>query len=150
MIANESHTFGNYFEDELETVQGGASELVEMADHIVSETQRDSGPEFVLHEMLSRTGNAEALADFESGLLPNAAEIFDSFAYHPTGRLRDQLGQSLEVVGLPGTPLDRELRKGDVMVRRGEGELAHVSVIAEPRLRNLENLLSEGLTPESF
>src|SRR5205814_10064007 len=69
---------------------------------------------------------------------------------HPGGPLGEQLGRSLEAVALPGASLDRELRRGDVMVRRCDGKLANVSVIAEPKLRNLEGLLSEGLTPESF
>src|SRR4029079_3176853 len=98
----------------------------------------------------SRTANAEALADFENGVLPGAAEIFDSIAYHPSDQLGERLGQSLEVVALPGASLEQDLHEGDIMVRRGEGELAHVAVIAEPRLRSLETVLVEGLTAESF
>jgi hypothetical protein len=124
-------------------------DLVELADQIVEATPARSAPEFVLHEMMSRTGNAEAVVDPERGLLPDAAEIFDSIVYHPGGRLSEQLGQSLEVVALPGAPLDRELRQGDVMVRRGEGDYAHVGVLASSKLRNVGELLSEGLRSES-
>src|SRR5262249_25380603 len=125
-----------------------SAELVEIADQIVMESSACAAPVVVLHEMASRTGNAGALADSET--LSGAAKIFDSIAYLPDGRLGKQLGRALEVVALPGRSLERELRHGDVLIRRSDGEMAHVAVIAEPKLRSLEALLAEGITPEAF
>src|SRR5262249_4818537 len=67
---------------EFEIARGDSTELVELADQIVGASLTRSAPVVVLHEMLSRTENAEALADSESGLFPDAAAIFDSFVYH--------------------------------------------------------------------
>ena len=125
-------------------------DLVELADQIVSECARQRAPAPILHEMLSRTGIAEALTIPGEGRLPSAAEIFDAFAYPSRGGLRQQLEQHFEIVALPQAPMGHELREGDLMMRRGDGDTGYFSVIATPKLRSLEALLSEGMTPESF
>lgn len=133
-----------------EAALGTSAELVEMADQIVRETGGRLAPVVVLHEMLSRAGKQAASTHSASGLLSDAARIFDSVVYLPGERSSEQLLGSLEVVALPGTRLEQELRSGDVMLRRGEGEMAHVAVIAEPKLKSLETVLADGLTPENF
>jgi hypothetical protein len=124
--------------------------LVEMADQIVVEqtTGRFAGP--ILHEMLSRGGLAEALTIPASGCLPTAAEIFDAFAYPEREALRGRLEEHFEVVALPRASVGQDLREGDILVRRAEGGLAHLSVIASADLRDVETLMVDGLTPENF
>jgi N-acetylmuramoyl-L-alanine amidase/outer membrane protein OmpA-like peptidoglycan-associated protein/GH25 family lysozyme M1 (1,4-beta-N-acetylmuramidase)/subtilisin family serine protease len=134
-----------------QNVQAVRNNYAEMADQIVAESTDNVSRVPVLHEMLSRTGSAENLLHAGTGALPEAADVFDTITYNLPGRFREQLGQSLEVVALPGTSVHHlDLREGDIGIRRGEGELAHSFVIAEPKLRNLEAVLSEGITPESL
>lgn len=123
------------------------AELVEVAEQTIVRRPGPSEAVEVLHKMLSHAGIAEALTRRGMGALPSAAEIFDSFSYG-RGGMRDQLEQHFEIVAMPRAPLNRDLREADVVIRRGEGELAHVSVVASPKLRNAEALASEGLTPE--
>jgi hypothetical protein len=134
---------------DFETVGTGRNNFVEMADQIVTEKSGRIAPAALFHEMLSKTGAAESFFNIESISLPHIADVFDAITYNLPGRLRQQLGQNCEVVALPGTSLQRlDLHEGDIGIRRGEGELAHFFVIAEAKLRNLEVVLSEGLTPE--
>jgi GH25 family lysozyme M1 (1,4-beta-N-acetylmuramidase)/subtilisin family serine protease/outer membrane protein OmpA-like peptidoglycan-associated protein len=127
-----------------------SAELVEMADQVVRQAVGRLEPVTVLHEVFERVGRGSALTGRDEGSRLTAAEIFDSFVYSGRPALRNQLEQNFEVVELPGRPLNQELREGDVLVRRAEGDVAHVSVIAAPKLRNLEALLSEGMIPESL
>jgi hypothetical protein len=124
--------------------QGEGLGLVELADQIVRES---AAP--VLHEMLSRTGAAEALNLPGAGRPASAAEIFDSFASSTRSKLRDQLEQHFEIVALPRAPLERELREADIVLRRGEAQMGHIALVASPELKDRETLLSAGLKPES-
>ncbi|MDQ3775004.1 MAG: S8 family serine peptidase [Pseudomonadota bacterium] len=122
--------------------------LVELADQMIAERAVARAPTQVLHDVLSRAGMAESLTPLGSGRLLSAAELFDAFAYPGREALRDQLGQNFEVVAPPRAPLDGRLHTGDLLIRRGEAGLGHLSVIASPELRGYEELLSEGLIPE--
>ena len=133
---------------EFEVAEGYAA-LAELADEIVSRPQRPQVSMTVMYEMLTRKGSGEALREPASGRLLSAAEVFDQFAYRGQTGLTRQLAQNFEVVGLPGSPLESEVRTGDLRIQRAEGERAHVSVLAGSELRNLNTALSEGLTPES-
>jgi phosphatidylserine/phosphatidylglycerophosphate/cardiolipin synthase-like enzyme/monoamine oxidase/subtilisin family serine protease len=142
----------NLLTEEMESEPVGyeTTKLVELADQIVTERARGGASGPILHEMLSRVGLTETLAMRGSDSLLSAAEIFDAFAYPSKGGLREQLEQHFEVVALPQAPMGHELREGDLMMRRGDGDTGYFSVIATPKLRSLEALLSEGMTPESF
>ncbi len=133
-----------------EAPETDAAELVELADQVIAERTVAHAPTAVLHHVLSRAGMAEALTLPGSGRLASAAEIFDAFAYPGREALRSQLEQYFEVVALPRTPLDSELRTSDLLFRRIEGGRGHLSVIASPELRPYQEVLSEGLIPEAF
>jgi len=87
-----------------------------------------------------------------SGMLRSlsAAEIFDAVTSPRTNLLSRDLAQFIGVVALPNAKLNGELREADIMVRRGDGNSAHISVIANPVLRTLDAVLAEGLIPESI
>ncbi len=133
-----------------EAPETDAAELVELADQVIAERTVARSPTALIHHVLSRAGMAESLTLPGSGRLPSAAELFDAFAYPGREVLRNQLEQYFEVVALPRTPLDSKLRAGDLLIRRGEGGLGHLAVIASPELRHYEEVLSEGLIPETF
>jgi carboxypeptidase C (cathepsin A)/GH25 family lysozyme M1 (1,4-beta-N-acetylmuramidase)/subtilisin family serine protease len=124
------------------------SELVELADQIVNDLEGGEAPVYVLHEMFERSENLEALPTVNGSAPPTAAQIFDTFVYSNSSRLGGRLSGNFEVVGLPRESLD-EVCAGDVMVRRSDGNSAHVSIIASPGVKTLEGLVAEGLTPES-
>jgi peptidoglycan hydrolase-like protein with peptidoglycan-binding domain len=125
-------------------------DLVELADQIVKERPSRAPAAPILHEMLTRGGRSEALTVPSNERLYSAAEIFDAFAYPSRDSLMNQLEQNFEVIAMPGMELAQELHEGDVLVRRAEGEMAHLSVIAVPELWSHEGLLGEGLVPEHF
>src|SRR5262249_54401762 len=100
-------------------------------------------------EMLSRTGAVEALNLSGAGRPASAAEIFDSFASSTCSKLRDQLEQHFEIIALPRAPLERELREADIVLRRGEAQMGHMALVASPKLKDRETVLSAGLKPES-
>ena len=87
-----------------------------------------------------------------SGTLPSLfpAEIFDALTSSRPNVLSTQLARFFEVVALPNAKLDRDLREADIMLRRGDGNTAHVAVIANPVLKTLDGVLAEGLIPESL
>jgi hypothetical protein len=147
--------FGQEQPFESPLIQGrDAAEFVELADQAVAERTAARAPleilspMAVLHGALPRAAVAESLISPGSRRRLSAAELFDAFAYPGREALRDRLERDFEVVALPRAPLDGTLRPGDLLFRRGEGGLGHLSVIASPELRNYEALLSEGLTPE--
>src|SRR5262249_5364363 len=79
----------------------------------------------------------------------NPAELFDAFAYPGRPTLRGELAAQFKVVATPFTPLGQELREGDLLLRRAEGAMGHLSVIAASELRSYEQVLWEGLVPEA-
>ena len=125
-------------------------ELVELVDQAISEGSISHSPSAVLHDMLLRAGPTEALTTPGTRRLPSVRELFEAFAYPGRDVLREQLEQHFEAVTLPRAALDGKLRSGDMMIRQGEGGLAHLAVIASPELWSYSELLSEGLLPESF
>jgi hypothetical protein len=134
--------------------QRDAANFVDLADQVVAERTAARAPLEILSPMevlyhaLPRAGIAEALISPSSGRRLSAAEVFDAFAYRGREALRGRLEQDFEVVALPRAALNGKQRAGDLLFRRGEGGLGHISVIASPELRNYEGLLSEGLIPE--
>jgi phosphatidylserine/phosphatidylglycerophosphate/cardiolipin synthase-like enzyme/outer membrane protein OmpA-like peptidoglycan-associated protein len=134
----------------IHAMHGEAARLVELADDIVTARQGNRTAAPILHEMVSRAGMAGVLAMPGEKRSVSAAELFDAFTSSRASQLRQQLEQCFEVVGLPNTTLKQELREADLMVRRGDGDTGHVAVIANPALKKVETLLSEGLIPESM
>jgi GH25 family lysozyme M1 (1,4-beta-N-acetylmuramidase) len=116
------------------------SEFLELADHIAAEP-RARTTALPWHEALGKIQTAEALS-----LSP--AEVFDGFVYSTGGAPTGHLRQAFEVIALPGEGLQQELREGDVLIRRGDGDAAYLSAVANPTLRNLEGVLSERMTPD--
>jgi carboxypeptidase C (cathepsin A)/subtilisin family serine protease len=126
-----------------------AESLVELADQIIGEMEEKQSPVYVLQELFERSDSLEALATVDAGASPTAAQIFDSFVYCPNSRLAEQLGGSFEVIALPRESLEEAVCAGDVMVRRAEGNSAHVAIVGSPGVKTLEGVMADGLTPES-
>jgi hypothetical protein len=124
------------------------SDFVEVADQIV---RQDSGPLSAV-ELLWATLAKTACGPWavSGGPFLSAAEIFDAFAYCRFGTPREEVERCFEVVGLPGSVLQGELRRSDVLVRRGDGDMGHIAIIASSQLKTLETLLAERLIPETF
>jgi carboxypeptidase C (cathepsin A)/subtilisin family serine protease len=131
------------------TAQPTQPSWVELADQIVSEMQGRQTSVQLLHQIFERSEDLDELAAAPSGNLPNAAQIFDSFARIPNSALGQALATNFEVVALPNQPVKDDVRAGDIMVRRFEGPSAHVSVVASAGLRTLDSLQAEGLVAEN-
>ena len=129
--------------------RAAASELVALADQIVGEMDDTRPPSYVLHEMFSRSDALEELATADGESPATAAQIYDSFVYSKNARLGDRLGANFAVLAMPGEPLSGGVEPGDVMLRRGDGSSAHVSIVASNETRSLERALADGLTTES-
>jgi carboxypeptidase C (cathepsin A)/V8-like Glu-specific endopeptidase/subtilisin family serine protease len=124
-------------------------DLVALADQIVGEMDDTRPPSYVLHEMFSRSDALENLATADGETPASAAQIYDSFVHSKNSRLRDLLGANFSVVAMPGEPLASGVCPGDVMLRRGDGASAHVSIVASNETRSLERAFADGLTTES-
>lgn len=126
------------------------AELVELADEAISAGKGFRSPGALIDQILSEAGITETLNPLGVGSFPSAAEIFDVFASGRSPALRRHFEQFFEVVALPGSIIEEDLHQGDLQIRRalGEGNLAHLSVIASPELWGYEELLSKGLIPE--
>ena len=64
-----------------------ASDLVELADQIVTEQATGGTQRSFLDKTFSRMGMAESLTIPATGITPSAAEIFDSLTYWDAGSL---------------------------------------------------------------
>jgi subtilisin family serine protease len=126
----------------------GMGDLAELADQLVAGKASYSSAPSVLHESLASQGRSEALTMPGSHRPASPAEIFDALVYAPDRELGCWLAKHFEIVGAPGTSLDRELRAGDVLVRRGDGDYGHVAVMASPALRTADAVLAAGGTCE--
>lgn len=122
------------------------SEAVALADNVVARSPGNTASVAVMQEMISRNGASESLIGPGA---PSSAEIFDAFAYPSRGAVRGDLQEYFEVVGQPGEMLESELRPGDLMFRRVDGETAHVSMIAGSKLWSLEGAMADGVTTEN-
>lgn len=79
------------------------------------------------------------------------ATLFDAFAQNRYPDLRRQYESYFEVVALPGETLERVLQPGDLLIRRslGEGNLAHLAILATGEIIGHDQLADEGLQAES-
>jgi len=127
----------------------GSAELVELVDRFVLEKSGVRTSISVVQEMTSRSAAADLFSNATPGNIPSPAQIFDALSSSRRTELRRQLERQFEVVGLPNSLLEREVREADLIVRRGDGDAAHVAVVAGPGLKNLAALEAEGLTAES-
>jgi peptidoglycan hydrolase-like protein with peptidoglycan-binding domain len=128
----------------------GPPEHDELAEQSIRDAPGQSIGQLV-HDLLARAGwNGGEDESFDERSLGGgavAARLFDHF----TGRrhvLPAPITGRFEIVALPGgTP--GALRAGDWLLRRGEGGVAHVSIIATPRLWPAAALLAQGWQPEN-
>lgn len=125
------------------------SDLAALADQIVGELDGTRSPSYVLHEMFSRSDALDEIASADGQSPATGAQIYDSFVFSKNSRLGDRLGANFLVMAMPGEPLSGGIEPGDIMLRRGEGSSAHVSIVASNETRTLESALADGLTTES-
>ena len=125
----------------------------ELAEGAVSANPLQDAAQFVV-DLLARAGLTESDGEFdeqafdaqafEAPAMP--ARLFDHFS----GRrhvLPDALARRFHAVALPGEPVG-QLAAGDWLLRRGEGGLGHVAVLASPRVWPLPALRRNGFTVE--
>src|SRR5262245_10015863 len=107
-----------------------ATELVELANQVITARGIAGASGELLSEVLRRAGIVETAMPPNGSHIPSAAEIFDAFAYSGREALRSELEQYFELVAGPRSQL-RSLHEGDVIVRRAEAGLGHVAFIAD-------------------
>src|ERR1044072_5025871 len=73
-------------------------------------------------------------------------ELFDAVAYGVDPRAMFWLQELFEVVGRPRESLASPLRRGDILLRRGDGVQAHACVIVDPELRSALDVTLAGGT----
>ena len=92
---------------------------------------------------------------FESGLTGisdapySRAELFDAAVYGADPRARLWLLEHFEIIARPGHRLGAPLRRGDVLLRRAEGALAHAAIIVDPELHGALAVVLAGGTVEN-
>src|SRR5262245_41065527 len=105
-----------------------SSEFLRLAEPIETEGSRFGSPS-VVEIASSRLRAADTVGS-------SPADLFDAFAYE-LGPAAEATGE-FEAIALPGERLDRELREGDLLLRRGDGDAAYVSVLVQPRAHDLD------------
>ncbi|MGB7292650.1 MAG: hypothetical protein WBD99_10800 [Thermodesulfobacteriota bacterium] len=125
-----------------------SAELVNLADETISAVEGTRSSGALLSQVLAKAGISQTLSPLDAGSLPSPAVIFDAFAPGGSPALRRHFAQFFDVVAEPGSRLDRLLQPGDLLFRRGEGNLGHMAMVAAPELWSYEELPSVGLSPE--
>jgi hypothetical protein len=77
------------------------------------------------------------------------AQLFDAAAYDADPRARRWLLEHFDIIARPGHRLGVPLRRGDVLLRRAEGELAHAAIIVDPELHGALAVVLAGGTVEN-
>ena len=77
------------------------------------------------------------------------AELFDAAAYGADPLALRWLLDHFEIIARPGHRLGVPLRRGDVLLRRGECALAHAAIIVDPELRSALGVVLAGGTVEN-
>jgi len=159
------HAGGGAFSDEADAESagvgesgGGWDEIVlheapdhdELAENSIRESPAQSVADLV-RDLLGRAGwrggEGEAFDDRALAGEAVAARLFDHFV----GRrqvLPAAITGRFSVVALPGDGVGA-MRAGDWLLRRGEGGIGHVSIVATPRLWPAASLLAQGWQPEN-
>ncbi len=126
------------------------TDFAEFIDQIGSERSAIKTSITLVQEFLEHIGKPDALFVGHDGSELTAADLFDAFAFAGRGVVRETIKEHFEVIALPGTELQRELREGDLMIRRLDGDTAHLAFVANPRLQDLNSVVTKGLTPETL
>jgi len=114
--------------------------LVRRADRAIAEVASGAG-------LSPRRRPAEWSGEVASSRR-DVTELFDAFAY-PRVASRSRAAKSFDAVALPGEMLATPLRAGDVLVRRAEGERAHIAVIASESLLDGPRARQQGWRQEA-
>ena len=76
------------------------------------------------------------------------AELYDAAAYGVDPLAVQWLLERFEILSRPRQRVGSQLRRGDILLRRGEGGFAHASVIVDPQFRSGLEVLMQGGTAE--
>lgn len=91
---------------------------------------------------------AHLLPEASAARVPSPAALFEALVGQG-GPAHQRLAAAFEVVAGPGDPLPAQLQPGDLLVRRGDGGMAHLAVLADGRLIRAPDLRAAGLQPEA-
>jgi hypothetical protein len=72
------------------------------------------------------------------------ARLYDAIAYNADPFVRDWVLERFDVVSEPDQPLEVPLQRGDILLRRAEGDFAHACLIADPMLRSPVSIARDG------
>lgn len=127
------------------------SELVDLADDLVSAAEGPLSADTLLSRVLQQIGLTDTVSGPGTSHFPAAADIFDTLAYGANPMLRYQYRQIFEVIAEPGSRLDRPLQPGDVLVRRAvaEDKLGYIAFLTTGQLWRDDQAKSMGLRIES-
>ncbi len=113
-------------------------DLVELADAaITSDALPSAGA------LLTRLTPAYAMP----ARFPAPATLFETLT-DSLPAARQHFDTTFEIVAYPGDPLPEQLQPGDLLVRRGEGGMAHLAMLADGGIRHAEELADVGLQAE--
>jgi hypothetical protein len=76
------------------------------------------------------------------------AELYDSAAYGVNPLALQWLLENFEIISRPRQRIGTPLRRGDILLRRGEGGLAHACAIVDPQFRSGLEVSMQGGTVE--
>jgi hypothetical protein len=77
------------------------------------------------------------------------AELFDAAAYGADPHALRWLLDHFEIIARPRHRLGVALRRGDILLRRGESALAHAAIIVDPEMRSALGVVLAGGTVEN-
>ncbi|MCB8978732.1 MAG: S8 family serine peptidase [Ardenticatenaceae bacterium] len=102
----------------------------------------------LLYRLIAKTGPTEATNPLGGETFPSAAVIFDAITgQYPA--IEHHFEQTFEVVAYPGEHIPQLLEKGDILVRRGEGNLAHLAMLPDTMTLWADELKAAGLFSEA-
>jgi subtilisin family serine protease len=103
--------------------------LVKLVEQLIANSQVSQTRD-IWSQILASMGLNQAFTDPVRGRLFSAAQSFDSLAYPCNPPLRSLLQKHFDLAARPGFCGATPFRSGDILIRRGEGTLAHVAVLA--------------------
>src|SRR2546421_7346975 len=76
------------------------------------------------------------------------AELYDAAAYGADPMALQWLLENFEIVSRPRQRVGSPLRRGDILLRRGDGGFAHACVVVDPLFRSALEIARQGGTTE--
>jgi subtilisin family serine protease len=127
-----------------QTSTGIDTGLVKLVEQLIANSQASQARD-IWSQILRSMGLYDVFMDPVRGRLFSAAESFDALGYPCNPPLRSLLQRYFDLAARAGFCAATSFKTGDILIRRGEGNLAHVAVLAGSDIREREALQAAGI-----